>query len=290
MTKYNGLYGDGNVSPDADFVFLELLETRSPKFGWKIKPHLHPGLLQVFFIDKGEFVFFEAEGKKQLQAPCLLLIPSTALHGFNFNEDVTGRILTLTESYYDNLISEVQALSPGSGRVICITKISDSYSPECVSSILKTIDHEIALHEPGKHFMLRVCMQQLFLVIHRIALQKAQQYEEINNQASRYYRGFQKLIRKNGGIATIKNLAYELGISPVHLNRVCKQMTGKPAGTLLQEHIIGEAKKYLTYTSYSVSEIAYILHFEYPNYFAKFFRKHAGLSPKAYRPQKPATD
>ena len=69
----------------------------------------------------------------------------------------------------------------------------------------------------------------------------------------------------------------------MHLNRICQAIAGKSASQLVQEHVLDEARKYLTYTTYSVSEIAYLLHFEYPNYFAKFFRKHTGLSPTEFR-------
>ena len=52
-----------------------------------------------------------------------------------------------------------------------------------------------------------------------------------------------------------------------------------PEAELVHQHLIQEAQKYLLHTSYSISEIAYLLEFEYPNYFAKLFKKHIGLSP-----------
>ncbi|RYF69406.1 MAG: AraC family transcriptional regulator [Cytophagaceae bacterium] len=87
---------------------------------------------------------------------------------------------------------------------------------------------------------------------------------------------------------SIVQLADELAITPVHLNRICQAIAGKSASQLVQEHVLSEACKYLIYFSYSLSEIAYLLHFEYPNYFARFFRKHTGLSPTEFRDQQPA--
>lgn len=67
----------------------------------------------------------------------------------------------------------------------------------------------------------------------------------------------------------------------MHLNRICQAVVGKPALQLVQEQQVQEAQKYLRYTSYSVSEIAYLLKFEYPNYFARLFKKHTGHGQKA---------
>jgi AraC family transcriptional regulator, transcriptional activator of pobA len=69
----------------------------------------------------------------------------------------------------------------------------------------------------------------------------------------------------------------------VHLNRICQNVVGKSALQVVQEYLIEESKKYLEYTSHSVSEIAYLLKFEYPNYFAKLFKKQTGISPTEYR-------
>jgi AraC family transcriptional regulator, transcriptional activator of pobA len=57
----------------------------------------------------------------------------------------------------------------------------------------------------------------------------------------------------------------------------------KPASHLIQEMTVQKAQKYLIYISYSVSEIAYLLKFEDPSYFAKLFKKHTRLSPTEFR-------
>ena len=84
---------------------------------------------------------------------------------------------------------------------------------------------------------------------------------------------------------SIPDFADELNITPVHLNRICNAVAGKSAIELVHQNLIIEAQKYLLHTSYSVSEIAYLLKFEYPNYFAKLFKKHTGLSPLEFRRQ-----
>jgi YesN/AraC family two-component response regulator len=77
--------------------------------------------------------------------------------------------------------------------------------------------------------------------------------------------------------------AEKMKLSPNYLGDVIKHFTGTNAKDFIQNHIAEMAKKMLTETKLSNSEIAYQLGFEYPNYFAKFFKKHFGKSPKEFR-------
>lgn len=131
--------------------------------------------------------------------------------------------------------------------------------------------------------MLRAYLQQLMVMIHRLEIQNEPANSEKGNSALKHFRSFMKLLRENRNKASVAVLAGELNITPIHLNRICKTIAGKTAGQLQDDYLITEAKKYLAYTGHSVSEIAYLLHFEYPNYFARFFKKHTGERPKAYR-------
>ena len=99
-----------------------------------------------------------------------------------------------------------------------------------------------------------------------------------------YYQNFQKSFKNHPPFTrTISDYAAELNITAVHLNRVCHMVTGKSYSWILQEHAIIEAKKLLIFTSYSMSEIAYLLNFSDPAYFSRLFRKHLGITPGEFR-------
>jgi AraC family transcriptional activator of pobA len=82
-----------------------------------------------------------------------------------------------------------------------------------------------------------------------------------------------------------QNYAGSLSISVNHLNRAIKETTGKTTSEHISARIIQEANLLLQYSDQSISEIAYSLSFEYPAYFAKFFKKHTGRSPTELRQQ-----
>ena len=103
LTYYDGLYGDLNHRPNGNYIFLELIETRSKGFDWVIKPHLHAHLYQIFFIESGKVTLDSSAQSQPLKTPCILVIPPNTIHGLQYSTNVTGNILTISESIFDNL-------------------------------------------------------------------------------------------------------------------------------------------------------------------------------------------
>lgn len=292
ITQFDGLYGEtephqADIQLNGEYLFSERLETRSHTFDWVIQPHIHARLFQVFFLETGGVEFSEATQKRQLTGPVVLLIPPAALHGFVYTTDAKGRILTLSGALIDQLFPTTSALAPMLGAVQCIQTFDESYSAPVIGQLIAQIDEELFADQPEKRTMVHLCLQRLFIVLYRLWQQPQTAPDSAGSQGVRYFRQFQQRVRQVGTTHSIAQLADELAITPVHLNRICQAIAGKSPSQLVQEHILNEARKYLTYTTYSVSEIAYLLHFEYPNYFARFFRKHTGLSPTEFRAGQP---
>jgi len=128
-----------------------------------------------------------------------------------------------------------------------------------------------------------VCLGSLSLSMGSRWLTKQEDAQQAGSLMMNYFRRFQQSIKQSEYPKSIPVFADELNITPVHLNRICKAVSGKSAIELVHQNLINEAQKYLLHTSYSVSEISYLLKFEYPNYFAKLFKKYVGMSPNEYR-------
>ncbi len=62
-----------------------------------------------------------------------------------------------------------------------------------------------------------------------------------------------------------------------------QSLVQKSSLQIVQEYLVGEAKKYLLNTNYSISEIAYFLDFQDPAYFTRLFKKKTGQSPSEFR-------
>jgi AraC family transcriptional activator of pobA len=86
-------------------------------------------------------------------------------------------------------------------------------------------------------------------------------------------------------LSSVSAYAARLQVTASHLNETVRRAMGKTAGQVIRERMLLEAKRLLLHSDLSVSEIAYHLSFEDPSYFARFFRKHTGRPPAAFRTQ-----
>lgn len=84
------------------------------------------------------------------------------------------------------------------------------------------------------------------------------------------------------GIPTVEWMARELGLSHRYMSDMIKAETGKTAIDQINLFLVEEAKDLLLNPDFSISETAYKLGFEYPNYFSRLFKKKTGISPKEY--------
>jgi len=82
---------------------------------------------------------------------------------------------------------------------------------------------------------------------------------------------------------TVQYFAKKLNITPNYLSDTIRHHSGNSALSYIHDFVIEEAKKYLTTSSRTVSEISYQLGFEYPNYFSRLFKRKTSLSPTEYR-------
>lgn len=81
----------------------------------------------------------------------------------------------------------------------------------------------------------------------------------------------------------VKFYAHALHITPNHLNKSVKEVTGDTAVSMMNRMTLLEAKSRLKNTALSISEIAYDLGFSDLSYFSKFFKRETGQTPLDYR-------
>ena len=94
---------------------------------------------------------------------------------------------------------------------------------------------------------------------------------------------FQDEKPKHQGLPTVKYFAGQVNLSPNYFGDLLKKETGKTTQEYIQEKLINVAKEEIIGSDKNVSEIAYLLGFQYPQHFTRIFKKNVGYTPSEYR-------
>ena len=81
----------------------------------------------------------------------------------------------------------------------------------------------------------------------------------------------------------VQDYAKALNVSPGYLNEVISSALREPAKEYIQKRLVLETKRLSVFTTKSIKEIGYVLGFEDPSHFSKFFRTSAGMSLQEFR-------
>ncbi len=81
------------------------------------------------------------------------------------------------------------------------------------------------------------------------------------------------------------DIARILCISQKHLIKIIRENKGNHPCHFYVQKILEQTKELLSTTDWSIAEIAFRLTYD-PSNFTKFFKKHEGITPSAYRASK----
>ena len=102
---------------------------------------------------------------------------------------------------------------------------------------------------------------------------KTEIYHEYSELVMKHYREWHH----------VAEYASVMHITVPHLCSTIKQASSRTAGDLIVEALMTDAKAQLKLSILPIKEIAMSLGFENVAFFNRFFKTHAGLTPKAYR-------
>lgn len=87
------------------------------------------------------------------------------------------------------------------------------------------------------------------------------------------------------GLPTVQYIANELNLSANYLSDLLRKETGSTALRYIHDKVIDVAKTQIVSTDKTISEIAYLLGFQYPQHFTRLFKREVGCTPNEYRVQ-----
>jgi len=204
------------------------------------------------------------------------------IHQLQLKADSTGYIVEYNSDFYrpKDKIS-AHRLRKASNKNYCKLKINRFKK---LHEILTYIHQEYTGMEEGFQEVIKANLEIFFIEFIRQSPNPNSPSTNVNPYAQERLEEFLELlelhITSNKQVSQYTDL---MNLSPYQLNEITKATIGKTASELINEHIILEAKRNLLATPNQVKDIADHLGYEDVSYFIRFFKKHTGHSPEAFR-------
>lgn len=273
------LYGEPVRAVDPQLIHVETLADRSRPNEWTIHPHAHAELNHIFLIAQGGGAM-QVDGRDfAFQAPALLLVPATLVHGFGWLHKSRGWVATLAQTERDRLQRENPEISGlfAAARAIPLSP-ADAARAEAQLAMMA---RELSWSRPGQLTALRAAILDLMvLALRGIAVAAELPPRPQAALVARFHDRVEQRFRQRESIGAH---AAALGVSESALRGACSRITGMSPAAIVDRRTLLEAQRALLYSSLPVSEIGYALGFSDPAYFSRFFAKHVGRSPRAFR-------
>ena len=278
------LYGEDGAQADVEFVHCESIPERSALHDWNIRPHRHDSLYQLLFMSQGSARILLEGGARPLRSRCLVMIPPMVVHGYEFQRDVDGLVVTLAESAVERIFAMVPKLAPQLATPHIIEEADAALSFDDVEILFDNIAREFFGAGAGRVCALQSHLGLAFVMLARTIARENERRLSVADRGVDLIRNFQGLVDRHfKDHWTVAAYASALAITPTHLNRICRTVLNRSALVGMHDRLLLEAKRNLIYTSMTVKEVSNALCFSDPAYFTRFFAKNAGQSPTAFR-------
>lgn len=279
------LYGEHRDWPTPDLLHCEAIADRSRPLDWVIRPHRHSGLSQLLYLRAGRARVRHEADHHWLTAGGLVIVPDMHVHGFEFDENAQGIVLTLAAPLLERLGERVS--DPLVRRLVGdfrLCSLARSPGGEAIATLLTDIHAEYGGRAPGRAALMEALLAALTVRLIRLCLPEGGEAPVLAGRGADHFGHFGRLVERHYQHHwSVARYAGELGITPAHLNSLCRQTVGRSALQLVHERILLEAKRRLVYTASTVAQVGDHLGFADPAYFTRFFKRQTGQSPRDFR-------
>jgi len=250
----------------------------------RLQPHYH-GFFQMFLLQGEATVMHDFEEFTTREGSTVVFLSPGQVHSAKPGKGLRGTTISFTQEFFDDSAPPPSKLFdfpfffPAEAKPWLVIPKGDSHRVAESFTELQS-EFEAGLDDAAE--ILRAMLHILLVRVNRL-------YAELHPQrdftrgaqiARQFHLAVEQRFREDHALAPY---ARALGVTPNYLNDVVQEHTGHAAGETIRRRRLLDAKRLLSHSDLSVSEIGYHLGFQDPSYFSRFFRRYAGNTPAEFR-------
>ncbi len=208
------------------------------------------------------------------------MVPAGVVHGFAWQEESAGRVLTFSASYLRGIASRDPSVqTPFDAGIWTAPAQAESWE-DTLSALARELSWMAPAHDLAIEFRLGTILVQALRMHHEASAAAKTPIGPKAQLVARFRERVEEQFRSQPSIASFGS---GLGVSVSTLRSACQQSAGKAPGDILHERISLEARRLMRYSNMSVGQIALYLGFSDAAYFSRFFSRETGASPRVFR-------
>lgn len=263
-----------------EFEILRLEKLVRKNFKRAGKPH-RLDFYQLIFISEGTGAHTVDFHKVKFRAGSFIPVAKDQVQQFYINSEVKGYVILFTSEFlvrekmnyrylYDFILFNSQLLPIGL---------------QCGNETKLLIEMLAQAYFNGKGFEKEELLRNyLKIVLIRLEQDKRSMSRTQNDSVLNLTMRFKEALDNNISYKTkVSDICEILGINSKKLNTALKLTSKKSAKEHLDERVVLEIKRLLSYSELSIKEIAYDMGFEDATNFTKYFKKHTSFLPQKFR-------
>ena|SRR5665213_940239 len=243
----------------------------------KTTPHKHNNYFEIIYLSKGSGYHYIDSRKYSIEPPIMFFIRKEQVHYWELDREPEGFVVIIKKLFIQkSLDNELKSL---------FEKLSNQNSlrfetNRTIQTLFELLTEENKTESENTFHIIEGLLKSLLAKV----LEVAKPVMRNGETRAGLFHSFLDLLHEDDAIRNKVNFyAKQLDTSPQNLNMACRKAIDQSASEVLAEFIISEATRLLLYTDKTVAEISYLLEFNDPSHFVKYFKKNTGHTPQAFR-------
>jgi AraC family transcriptional regulator, transcriptional activator of pobA len=247
-------------------------------------PHRHD-FYHVAWIESGSGTFIRDDQNYTIEPGSLIFVPPGQVHTWEVQEALHGYILsfepTLLFSQTDRPYRLLHVLAEWSGAAQTQIQVNGA-NFDWLRRKFEDLAREFCSGEEFRDEMLKSLVTGILISLHRFSTKsgKAEITDHFHPLTSRF---LALLDKEEGKFHRASHYVSALSVDSRAFVSAVLSETGKSPSAWIRDRTLLEARRLLTYTDLTISEIAYRLNFSNVSYFVRFYRRLTGVSPGTAR-------
>lgn len=210
----------------------------------------------------------------------VFILRPAQVHRLHIKANSTGYLLEFASDFYPSREQQAR-FNKVSHKNLCQPK---PHTFDRLTALLQHMHEEYQQRNTGYEAALRALLELFFITLLRQSTNpEVMQAGSAAYTADRYEAFLHQIETHITTHKKVSEYADLLHLSAYQLNAITREAVGKTASALINEQVVLEARRQLLATDAQVKDIAYHLGYDDPSYFIRFFKKHTGHSPEAFR-------